>query len=128
MSDQCRNCTLYGDIKSCEAEQCFLRENWYVIEMKKENAALTKKLEEAEKERDTKLLSAANPDSGWQGINKECKLWQERAERAEARLKPIEEVYRIIKNRVADGAYEHEEICYSYSDMWQAIKQSQEGK
>jgi hypothetical protein len=45
-----------------------------------------------------------------------------------ARLKPIDEVYRMINERVADGAYKHEEIYFSYSEMWSAIRKSQEGK
>jgi hypothetical protein len=33
---------------------------------------------------DKGLLRASDPKSGWSGINNECKLWQERAEQAEA--------------------------------------------
>ena len=33
---------------------------------------------------DKGLMKASDPKSGWAGISKECKLWQERAEQAEA--------------------------------------------
>jgi uncharacterized coiled-coil DUF342 family protein len=59
-----------------------------ITKLQKENDRLGKIIDklnaEKDKERDAKFLSASNPYSGWQGINKECKLWQERAEEAEA--------------------------------------------
>ena len=47
MSDQCRHCKHYGNIKDCMEDECFLHENWYVIELKKELAAKDALLEEA---------------------------------------------------------------------------------
>jgi hypothetical protein len=59
---------------------------------------LRAQLEDVKKELDKKLLTAANPESGWQGINKECKLWQERAEQAEAENAALREKIKGIKN------------------------------
>ena len=48
---------------------------------------------------DNGLMKASDPKSGWQGISKECKLWQEKAEALEAKLaalvKASKEVVRI---------------------------------
>lgn len=47
-------------------------------------------------ERDKLLLSPSDPNSGWQGINKEVKLWQERTEKAEATsAKQAEEMTKL---------------------------------
>ena len=35
MSDQCRHCTLRGDIKKCKSTECFHHENWYAKEQQK---------------------------------------------------------------------------------------------
>ncbi|MFH2232107.1 MAG: hypothetical protein ABII13_02970 [Patescibacteria group bacterium] len=41
---------------------------------------------------DKGLLNASDPQSGWQGIKKECKLWEERAIKAEKEVKMLKEV------------------------------------
>lgn len=43
MSDQCKHCILRGDIKACEAFECYQRESWYVCELQN---ILTSKREE----------------------------------------------------------------------------------
>lgn len=55
MSDQCRHCTMRGDIEGCEEAECGYHGNWYAVEKNKqldqireENAALKEKLKEAE--------------------------------------------------------------------------------
>jgi len=50
--------------------------------------------------------------------------YQQRAEKAEARLKPIEDVYKFIKKREIEDIdlYDDAEI------MWQAIKKCEEDK
>lgn len=35
MTDQCKHCTLRGDIKSCKAALCFQHESWYALEQEK---------------------------------------------------------------------------------------------
>ena len=35
MSDQCKYCTLKGDIDKCKAAECFHHENWYAVEQQK---------------------------------------------------------------------------------------------
>ena len=35
MTDQCKNCSLKGDIKKCLASDCFQHENWYAKEQQK---------------------------------------------------------------------------------------------
>ena len=47
---------------------------------------------------DKGLLKASDPNSGWQGINKECKLWQEKAEKAETKLIAAQERERVLRN------------------------------
>ncbi len=88
-------------------------------------AELKKRLEKAEKG----LLSASDPKSGWQGINKECKLWQERAEKAEARLKPIAEVCdkmgKFLMKQTDACQNDADCVCPEMNDLideWQAIK------
>ena len=36
MTDQCKHCTLRGDIKMCKATECFHHENWYAVQQKSE--------------------------------------------------------------------------------------------
>jgi len=36
MSDQCKNCTLRGDIKACQAVECSHHESWYVSAVKEQ--------------------------------------------------------------------------------------------
>jgi len=36
MTDQCRYCTLRGDIKKCKATECYHHENWYAIQQQSE--------------------------------------------------------------------------------------------
>jgi hypothetical protein len=40
MTDQCKGCTLRGDIKECEAVECSNHDNWYVVELKKQIAII----------------------------------------------------------------------------------------
>ena len=40
MSDQCRCCLLRGDLRECRKSPCFHHENWYAVEMIKENEHL----------------------------------------------------------------------------------------
>jgi chromosome segregation ATPase len=47
---------------------------------------------------DKGLLKASDPKSGWAGISKECKLWQERAEQAEAERDRLKEEVDGIKH------------------------------
>ena len=35
MTDQCKNCTVRGDLKACLVTECFQHENWYAIEQQK---------------------------------------------------------------------------------------------
>lgn len=37
MSDQCQHCTLRNQFYNCRQAECFLHENWYAVEMIKEN-------------------------------------------------------------------------------------------
>ena len=43
---------------------------------------------------DNGLLKASDPKSNWQGIRKECKLWQEKAESLEKELELLREKVR----------------------------------
>ena len=36
MTDQCKHCTLRGDIKKCRAAECFHHENWYAVQQQSE--------------------------------------------------------------------------------------------
>lgn len=36
MTDQCKHCTLRGDIKKCKAAECFHHENWYAVQQQSE--------------------------------------------------------------------------------------------
>jgi len=36
MTDQCKHCTLRGDIKKCKATECFNHENWYAVQQQSE--------------------------------------------------------------------------------------------
>lgn len=40
MSDQCKHCLIRGDIQTCQKADCFQHENWYALEMIKENERL----------------------------------------------------------------------------------------
>ena len=40
MTDQCKGCTLRGDIKACEAVECSNHDNWYPQQLKAENERL----------------------------------------------------------------------------------------
>ena len=35
MSDQCRHCTLRGDLPACKAVECFQHESWYSLVQQK---------------------------------------------------------------------------------------------
>ena len=55
MSDQCRHCTMRGDIEGCEEAECSHHGNWYAVEknkqldqLREENTELKKSLGEAE--------------------------------------------------------------------------------
>ena len=37
MAEQCRNCSSYGNLPRCKQTECFGHENWYAVEMIKEN-------------------------------------------------------------------------------------------
>ena len=54
MSDQCKNCTLRGDIKACQAVECSHHESWYVSAVKEQLEADKAQLqrENAELKRD----------------------------------------------------------------------------
>lgn len=39
MTDQCKHCTLRGDIKACKATPCSKHEDWYVVQLQQENTA-----------------------------------------------------------------------------------------
>lgn len=70
--------------------------------LKEENAALRAEVEQLKIQlaaADNGLLRASDPKSGWQGISKECKLWQERAEKAESDLAAAVEVLQKIAER-----------------------------
>ena len=41
--DQCKGCTLMGDIKACEAIECSNHDNWYPMQLKEENKQLKAK-------------------------------------------------------------------------------------
>ena len=45
MSDQCRHCTLRGDIEACRAAECFQHENWYAVQQQQEIIRLKARLE-----------------------------------------------------------------------------------
>lgn len=34
--DQCKECTLRGDIQKCESASCSKHESWYALELKKQ--------------------------------------------------------------------------------------------
>ena len=36
MSDQCKNCTLRGDLKLCQITECTQHESWMVVELNKQ--------------------------------------------------------------------------------------------
>ena len=63
MSDQCKHCTVRGDLKECESQPCTTHESWYVKQ-------LTERAEKVE--------------SAWQDA-------ELRAEKAEARVKELED-------------------------------------
>jgi hypothetical protein len=46
MSDQCVHCAVRGDLHKCRATECFQHENWYAVEMIKENKLLETELAE----------------------------------------------------------------------------------
>ena len=35
MTDQCKHCTIRGDIEKCKATECFQHENWYAVQQQK---------------------------------------------------------------------------------------------
>ena len=37
MTDQCKHCTLRGNVESCESVPCFNRENWWAKQMISKN-------------------------------------------------------------------------------------------
>jgi hypothetical protein len=47
MTDQCKHCTLRGDIKACESVPCFQRENWWAVEKMQEMKQLKKELRDS---------------------------------------------------------------------------------
>ena len=40
MTDQCKHCTLRGDISACMSEPCHVRENWFAEGLAADNATL----------------------------------------------------------------------------------------
>jgi len=59
------------------------------------------KLEEAEQKLEDAnegLLKCSDPSRSWQGIKVECKLWQNRAEKAETELADIKDTYNKVIN------------------------------
>ena len=47
MSDQCKHCTLREQFYNCRQAECFQHENWYAMEMIKENDWLRSIITEA---------------------------------------------------------------------------------
>ena len=47
MSDQCKHCTLREQFYNCRQAECFQHENWYAVEMIKENDWLRSIITEA---------------------------------------------------------------------------------
>lgn len=47
MTDQCRLCTLRGDMEACRETNCFHTENWYCLKMKKKVAELEEKYQQS---------------------------------------------------------------------------------
>ena len=47
MSDECKHCTLRGDIKACEAVPCSLRENWWGLQKMAEIEKLKARLKDS---------------------------------------------------------------------------------
>lgn len=41
MTDQCKHCTLRGDITACKATPCYKHEDWYAVEQQKQLDQLT---------------------------------------------------------------------------------------
>ena len=39
-TDQCKHCMIRGDLQTCRNAECFQHENWYALEMIKENEHL----------------------------------------------------------------------------------------
>jgi len=50
MTDQCKHCTVRGDLRACLAVECFQHESWYAIEQQKRIDKLTAALEEFKKQ------------------------------------------------------------------------------
>ena len=49
MSDQCKFCSLRGDLKNCEEHECFQRENWWSEQVIKRTSRKDDLLAEAER-------------------------------------------------------------------------------
>ena len=47
MSDNCKGCSLRGDIALCEVEPCSGHDGWYIEQVKAQLAAVTQELEQA---------------------------------------------------------------------------------
>lgn len=73
MSDQCKHCTIRGDIKLCKAAKCWHHENWYALEqaktinqLREENERLKTMIEIKESGwRQTVEEIQRNADTGW---------------------------------------------------------------
>jgi len=46
MSDQCKHCTLRGDIEACRAAECSHHENWYAVQQQQEIERLKSEVED----------------------------------------------------------------------------------
>ena len=49
MSDQCKHCTMRGDITECLATECFQHESWYAIQQQATIATLTEQVRAQDK-------------------------------------------------------------------------------
>lgn len=44
--DECKNCTVKGDLGECLVTPCSIRESWFAITMMEQNAALKREIED----------------------------------------------------------------------------------
>lgn len=45
MADQCKHCSLRGDLKACLATECSKHEDWYAVEQQKRINKLEERIE-----------------------------------------------------------------------------------
>ena len=48
MTDQCKHCTVRGDIVACQAIECHKHEDWYAVTLNARIASLEAKLKESD--------------------------------------------------------------------------------